>query len=290
MRGPVPARRLDAPHTPHRKEPSVSSLTLPTAGRLLSRPAGTGANYYGPATRNRFLVTGEESGGAYFAMEAIVPPGGGPAAALGGVAAPRPTRTGAPRCSMKPPGPAKLSPGISAVAAKSVGSAPRSSSCANRRLPTAEIRSCSRRPLPTRCAGRGDGDDAPGDRTKQQVGQREVAEVVRAEQELEAVRRARERRGHHAGVVDEQVQLALPGCRERADGGEAREVEPADLRLAGYRRGGGGPALVRVADGEDIARARAGERAGGGAADAAVGAGDDDAAAGHVGDVAKCSK
>jgi quercetin dioxygenase-like cupin family protein len=26
----------------------------------------------------RFLVTGEETGGAYFAMEALVPPGGGP--------------------------------------------------------------------------------------------------------------------------------------------------------------------------------------------------------------------
>ena len=45
---------------------------------LLYRPAGTGATYLGPGDTYRFLVTGAESGGAYFAMEAIVPPGGGP--------------------------------------------------------------------------------------------------------------------------------------------------------------------------------------------------------------------
>jgi quercetin dioxygenase-like cupin family protein len=44
----------------------------------LYRPAGTGATYLGPGDVYRFLVTGAETGGAYFAMEAIVPPGGGP--------------------------------------------------------------------------------------------------------------------------------------------------------------------------------------------------------------------
>ena len=44
----------------------------------LHRPAGTGATYLGPGDVYRFLVSGAESGGAYFAMEAIVPPGGGP--------------------------------------------------------------------------------------------------------------------------------------------------------------------------------------------------------------------
>lgn len=34
--------------------------------------------YWGPGDRYTFLVTGEESGGAYFTMEAYVPPGGGP--------------------------------------------------------------------------------------------------------------------------------------------------------------------------------------------------------------------
>jgi quercetin dioxygenase-like cupin family protein len=42
------------------------------------RPAGTGAAYLGPGDSYRFLVTGAETGGAYFAMEATVPPGGGP--------------------------------------------------------------------------------------------------------------------------------------------------------------------------------------------------------------------
>jgi quercetin dioxygenase-like cupin family protein len=49
-----------------------------TTARLLHRGAGTGPSYWGPGDRYTFLVTGEESGGAYFAMEAFVPPGGGP--------------------------------------------------------------------------------------------------------------------------------------------------------------------------------------------------------------------
>jgi quercetin dioxygenase-like cupin family protein len=47
-------------------------------GELLYRPAGTGATFLGPGDLYRFLVTGAASGGAYFAMEAIVPSGGGP--------------------------------------------------------------------------------------------------------------------------------------------------------------------------------------------------------------------
>ena len=47
-------------------------------GSLLHRPSGTGELFWGPGDRYTFLVTGEESGGAYFAMEAFVPPGGGP--------------------------------------------------------------------------------------------------------------------------------------------------------------------------------------------------------------------
>jgi quercetin dioxygenase-like cupin family protein len=49
-----------------------------TTGELLHRPAMTGAMYWGPGDLYRFLVTGAETGGAYFAMEALVPPGGGP--------------------------------------------------------------------------------------------------------------------------------------------------------------------------------------------------------------------
>ena len=47
-------------------------------GDLLYRPAGSGETFIGPGDLYRFLVTGAESGGAYFAMEAFVPPGGGP--------------------------------------------------------------------------------------------------------------------------------------------------------------------------------------------------------------------
>ena len=54
-----------------------STLTSPY-GDLVHRPSGTGETYWGPQDLYRFLVTGEETGGAYFAMEAVVPPGGGP--------------------------------------------------------------------------------------------------------------------------------------------------------------------------------------------------------------------
>jgi quercetin dioxygenase-like cupin family protein len=48
------------------------------SGELLHRGAATGRSYWGPGDHYRFLVTGKESGGAYFAMEALVPPRGGP--------------------------------------------------------------------------------------------------------------------------------------------------------------------------------------------------------------------
>jgi quercetin dioxygenase-like cupin family protein len=55
----------------------VASTTL-VVPALLHRPSTSGATYWGPGDMYRFLVTGEETGGAYFAMEALVPPGGGP--------------------------------------------------------------------------------------------------------------------------------------------------------------------------------------------------------------------
>ena len=53
-------------------------MSIATANVPLHRPAGSGPMYWGPGDLYTFLVTGEESGGAYFAMEALVPPGGGP--------------------------------------------------------------------------------------------------------------------------------------------------------------------------------------------------------------------
>jgi quercetin dioxygenase-like cupin family protein len=46
--------------------------------RLYHRAAGSGPAYWGPGDHYTFLVTGDDSDGAYFAMEALVPPGGGP--------------------------------------------------------------------------------------------------------------------------------------------------------------------------------------------------------------------
>ena len=57
----------------------MTAVTPPTrAGRPLHRPVRTGPAFWGPGDHYTFLVTGEESGGAYFAMEALVPTGGGP--------------------------------------------------------------------------------------------------------------------------------------------------------------------------------------------------------------------
>ena len=47
-------------------------------GHLLHRPSSSGLAFWGPGDSYRFLVTGAETGGAYFVMEAFVPTGGGP--------------------------------------------------------------------------------------------------------------------------------------------------------------------------------------------------------------------
>jgi quercetin dioxygenase-like cupin family protein len=41
-------------------------------------PAGTGPAYWGPGNQLTFLITGKETGGAFFLAEMSVPPGGGP--------------------------------------------------------------------------------------------------------------------------------------------------------------------------------------------------------------------
>ena len=41
-------------------------------------PAGTGPAYWGPGDQITFLITGEQTGGAFFMAEVSVPPGGGP--------------------------------------------------------------------------------------------------------------------------------------------------------------------------------------------------------------------
>ena len=76
----------------------TQSLIQPT---LFHRPHAEGRSYWGPGDLYTFLVTGEESGGAYFSMLAVVPPLGGPAAA-------HPPRRG--RDLLRPGGHADLPP------------------------------------------------------------------------------------------------------------------------------------------------------------------------------------
>jgi quercetin dioxygenase-like cupin family protein len=54
----------------------MSSIVRPT--KLFHRPSAAGRSFWGPGDIYTFLVTGEESAGAYFSMLAIVPPNGGP--------------------------------------------------------------------------------------------------------------------------------------------------------------------------------------------------------------------
>jgi quercetin dioxygenase-like cupin family protein len=56
----------------------MTSTPATGRGQLLHRPSESGLAFLGPGDSYRFLVTGAESGGSYFAMEAIVPAGGGP--------------------------------------------------------------------------------------------------------------------------------------------------------------------------------------------------------------------
>ena len=52
---------------------------MPTqAATMFHRPGDAGRSSWGPGDRSNFLVTGEETGGAYSSMLAVVPPGGGP--------------------------------------------------------------------------------------------------------------------------------------------------------------------------------------------------------------------
>jgi mannose-6-phosphate isomerase-like protein (cupin superfamily) len=49
-----------------------------SAPSMFHRPHDSGLSFWGPGDRYTFLVTGAETGGAYFSMLAVVPPMGGP--------------------------------------------------------------------------------------------------------------------------------------------------------------------------------------------------------------------
>jgi quercetin dioxygenase-like cupin family protein len=51
---------------------------MPNECLAFHQPADTGPCYWGPGDRYTFLVTGAQNNGAYFIMEGIIPPAGGP--------------------------------------------------------------------------------------------------------------------------------------------------------------------------------------------------------------------
>src|SRR5215470_5499906 len=54
------------------------TATVPRRSQFKYVPAGTGPAYWGPGDQIAFLITGKETGGAFFMAEVSVPPGGGP--------------------------------------------------------------------------------------------------------------------------------------------------------------------------------------------------------------------
>jgi hypothetical protein len=88
---------------------------------------------------------------------------------------------------------------------------------------------------------------------QQQVRQRERAEMVGPELQLEAVRGPLQRLRRDAGVVHQDVDGVLPGRGERPDRGQIREIDGAHLDVASDRGGGLAPRR-RVAHGEDDVR------------------------------------
>ncbi len=123
-----------------------------------------------------------------------------------------------------------------------------------------------------------------GEHERQQPdGQRERAEEIAAELQLEAVGGAEAgRRRHHPGVVDQQVERRAVGDQaigEVPDAGQVGEVDPAHLELRGGMLGqdlGPGPLALRGrADGHHDTRPGGGQAPGGFLAGPAVGAGND---------------
>src|SRR5262245_37277123 len=55
-----------------------SGNIMSNQNRIQHVPAGSGPGYWGPGDQIRFILTGAETGGAFFLAEVSVPPGGGP--------------------------------------------------------------------------------------------------------------------------------------------------------------------------------------------------------------------
>jgi hypothetical protein len=137
---------------------------------------------------------------------------------------------------------------------------------------------------PVRVAADGDDPRAGGleQPLQHKAGEREVAEVVRGERELEAVGGALVRHMHHPCVVDQQVEARTGGANlvgGLANRGERGEVEPDDLRLRlsalGTDAAGFELTLFDVPAGQDDSRSTRGQDPGDFKAETGAGAGHD---------------
>ena len=124
---------------------------------------------------------------------------------------------------------------------------------------------------------------------EQEAGEREVAEVVGTELELEPVRGRAPRRVHQAGVVDQQVDPVV--VAEQFVGGRPYRAQRGQVQLlnadvgGGMHRhdpGGGVLALVDTADGEHHGCAVAGQLHRGVESESGVRAGDDSGSSGLI--------
>src|SRR5215470_17057680 len=57
---------------------SVTLNVMSNENRVQHVTAGSGRVYWGPGDQIRFILTGAETGGAFFLADVSVPPGGGP--------------------------------------------------------------------------------------------------------------------------------------------------------------------------------------------------------------------
>lgn len=63
--------------TPHSSITASDSIGYANGNQYQYVPSGTGPAYWGPGDQVTFLITGEQTGGAFFMAEVSVPPGGG---------------------------------------------------------------------------------------------------------------------------------------------------------------------------------------------------------------------
>jgi len=126
-----------------------------------------------------------------------------------------------------------------------------------------------------------DVDDLRTHSIEQQVGQRERAEEVCAQGDLETVNRLAASLGNHTGVVDEDVHVAVEEAGERSHRSLIGEIEFHHRRVAADLRGTL-CAQLEVANRQDHLGASTGERPRRRQAHTIGGAGNDDALAAQI--------